>query len=65
MLEEEPKAPSLSPRQRDAIALLDAWIREDENISQEQRAQNDADFEAFKANLNRSRAEEGRAPSFL
>jgi len=54
----------LSPKQLAAIALLDSWTAEDEEASAEQRSQNDAEFERFKANVNRSRAEEGRAPAF-
>jgi len=55
---------TLSAKQLAAIALLDSWTAEDDTMSPEQRLQNDVEFEQLKANVNESRAEEGRAPAF-
>ncbi len=52
----------LSEKQKAAIALLRSWSEEE--ATPEERAQNDAEYEEFKANINRWRAEEGRAPAY-
>jgi hypothetical protein len=58
------EAPSLSEKQKAAIALLDKWREEDETDDPVELERRDAEFEEFKANINRWRAEEGRPPAF-
>lgn len=56
--------PQLTPKQQDALALLDAWAGEKERMTPDELAANDAEFEEFQTNINRWRAEEGRGPAF-
>jgi hypothetical protein len=56
--------PSLTEKQKAAIALLDAWRDEDATDDDEELARRDAEFEEFKTNINRWRTEEGRPPAF-
>jgi hypothetical protein len=58
------EASPLSEKQKAAIALLDQWREEDETDDPEELERRDAEFEEFKANINRWRAEEGRPPAF-
>ena len=58
-----PPAP-LSEKDKAALVLLDAWAAEDAAMTSEEREQSDRDFEEFKTNINRWRAEEGRPPAF-
>lgn len=51
-------------KQKAVLTLLDAWTTEKETLSPEDLAANDAEFEEFKVNINRWRAEEGRGPAF-
>ena len=54
----------LNEKQKAAIALMQAWRQEDETDDPEELAERDRELEEFKANMNRWRAEEGRAPAY-
>ena len=56
--------PELTEKQKAAIALMQAWRREDETDDSEELAERDRELEEFKANMNRWRAEEGRGPVY-
>ena len=59
-----PGSPALTDKQRGLAALLSSWREEDRTDDPEELAARDQDFEEFKANMNRWRAEEGRPPAF-
>ena len=56
--------PQVNEKKRAAIALLGSWLAEKDEMTPEELAQNDVDFQEFKANINRWRAEEGRPAAF-
>jgi len=56
--------PELNDKQKAAIALMQAWRKEDETFDPEELADRDRELEEFKTNLNRWRAEEGRPPAY-
>jgi hypothetical protein len=58
------ETPPLTEKQKAAIAVLDSWRLEDATDDEEELRRRDAEFEDFKANINRWRAEEGRPPAF-
>lgn len=61
-----PSAPQspLTQKQQAALALLDSWTAEKEQMTSEELAESDAEFAELQANINRWRAEEGREPAF-
>jgi hypothetical protein len=52
-------APTLTAKQKAAIALLDAWRAEDATEDPDELARRDAELEEFKANINANRAATG------
>ena len=57
---EAAEKPEFTEKQKGAIALMQAWRKEDETDDPEELAQRDRELEEFKSNMNRWRAEEGR-----
>lgn len=62
----QPKAaaPQLNDKQKAAIALMQAWTKEDQTDDPEELAERERELEEFKANINRWRAEEGRSAAY-
>jgi len=54
----------LNDTQKAAIALMQAWNKEDQTNDPEELAERERELEEFKVNINRWRAEEGRSAAY-
>ena len=61
---EELAKPTLTDKQKAAIALLDAWRAEDATEDESELERRDSELEEFKFNMNLNRAAEGRSPVY-
>ena len=56
--------PTLTAKQKAAIALLDSWRQEDATDDAAELARREAELAEFQAGMNANRADEGRPPVY-